>query len=261
MQAQQQEEEKVVVDRLTSKLVEGLRTGDLEFLISPTISIDEFESKIDSDAIVVGFYVDDDEPADDLLNFIEGDPVDILDVEVSPAPDEKGRYVVFVEFLRVEKFPEKLDNVLSSLESLTKITEWKYTYYGSHGKEKDYNMKNITSDIRLEEKPEKKEMRASQKESLDFFKPSILDDVKLDGTKIELTKHGKNVVLEKVALGNPALLFDTLEFNDKPIDLDAESLRECKKIRLMLGENWDVSKIADHYILANDKNENILIVK
>lgn len=249
------------MDHLISKLTEGLRTGDLEFLILPTISIDEFESKIDHDAIVVGFYVDDDEPANDLLNFIEGDPSEILDVEVSPAPDEKGQYVVFVEFLRDEKFPEKLDSVLLSLESLTKIEEWKYTYYGSHGKEKDFNIKDIASDIRLEEKSEKKEMRASQKESLDFFKPSLLDDVKLDGIKIELTRFGRNIVLEKVALGNPALLFDTLEFNDKPIDLDDKSLRECKNIRQMLGENWDVNKIADHYILANDKNENILIVK
>ena len=261
MEAQGAQEEKKVVDRLNSKLTEGLRTGDLEFLISSTISIDEFESKIDSDAIVVGLYVDDDEPADDLLNFIEGDPADILDVEVSPAPDEKGRYVVFVEFLRDEKFSEKLDNVLSSLESLTKITEWKYTYYGSHGKEKDYDMKNITNDIRLEKKPENEEMPANQKESLDFFKPSILDDVKLDGTKIELTRHGKNIVLEKVALGDPTLLFDALELNDKPIDLDAESLRKCNNIRRMLGENWDVNRVADHYILANDKDENILIVK
>jgi len=253
-----------VVERvvhLNSKLTEGLRTGDLEFLILPTISIDEFESKIDSDAVVVGFYVDDDDPANDLLNFIEGDAEDVLDVEVSPATDEKGQYVVFVEFLRDEKFPKKLDNVLSSLESLTKIREWKYTYYGSHGKEKEYNIKNITNDIRLEKTPENEEMTTNQKESLDFFKPSNLDNVELNGTKIELTRHGKNIILEKIALGNPALLFDALEFNDKPIDLDAESLRKCNNIRHMLGDNWDVNRIDNHYILANDKNENVLIAK
>lgn len=249
------------VVHLNSKLTEGLRTGDLEFLILSIISIDEFESKIDSDAIVVGFYVDDDEPANDLLNFIEGDPADILDVEVSPAPDEKGQYVVFVEFLRDEEFPKKLDNVLSSLESLTKIQKWKYTYYGSHGKEKDFNIKDVANDIRLEKELEKEEMPVNQKESLDFFKPSVLDNVELDGTKIELTRHGKNIVLERVALGNPALLFDTLGFNDKPIDLDAESLRKCSNIRRMLGENWDVHKIDNHYILANNKDENILVVK
>ena len=246
---------------LTSKLTEGLRAGDLEFLVSSIISIDEFESKIDPDAIVVGFYVDDDEPADDLLNFIEGDPTDILDVEVSPAPDEKGQYIVFVEFLRDENFPKKLDNVLSLLESLTRIQKWKYTYYGSHGKEKDFNIKDIANDIRLEKELEKEEMPTNQKESLDFFKPSILDNVELDGTKIELTRHGRNIVLERVALGNPAILFDMLGFNDKPINLDSESLRKCNNIRCMLGENWDVHSIDNHYILANDKNENILVVK
>ena len=104
-------------------------------------------------------------------------------------------------------------------------------------------------------------MPTDQKESFDFFKPSNLDNVELDGTKIELTRHGKNIVLEKVALGDPILLFETFEFNDKPIDLDAESLRKCNSIRHMLGDNWDVNKVADHYILANDKNENILIAK
>ena len=253
--------EKVVVAHLTSKLTEGLRAGDLELLVSSTISIDEFESKIDPDAIVVGLYVDDDEPANDLLNFIEGDPADILDVEVSPASDEKGQYVVFVEFLRDEEFPKKIETVLSSLESLTKIQEWKYTYYGSHGKEKDFNVKDVANDIRLEPKLEKEEMSANHKESLEFFKPSTLDDVKLDGAKIELTRHGKNIILEKVALGNPALLFDTLGFNGKPIDLDTESLRKCNNIRRMLGKNWDVNRIAGHYIFANDKDENVLIAK
>ena len=104
-------------------------------------------------------------------------------------------------------------------------------------------------------------MPTNQKESLDFFKPSTLDNVELNGTKIELTRHGKNIILEKIALGDPALLFDVLEFNDKPIDLDAESLRKCNNIRHMLGDNWDVNRIDDHYILANDKNENILIAK
>ena len=48
-----------------TKINEGLRVGDLENLVSPKISIDEFESKSGSDdeILVVAFYVKDDQPA------------------------------------------------------------------------------------------------------------------------------------------------------------------------------------------------------
>jgi hypothetical protein len=87
-----------------SKLIEGMQANDLDFLIMPLISIDEYESKIDDRrAVVIGFYVTDNDPASELSAFIEKGTVPVLDTEVSPAPTEDGYYMVFVEMDRNEK--------------------------------------------------------------------------------------------------------------------------------------------------------------
>src|SRR5690606_30290855 len=82
-----------------SKLLkESLFPGDLKDLIKPVVSIDEFEPKIDPAAIVLAFYAREEDPAFDLSRFIEFGPINsVLDTEVSPAPDEDGFYLVFVE--------------------------------------------------------------------------------------------------------------------------------------------------------------------
>ena len=102
-----------------SNLTEGLRKSDLDDLILPTISIDEFESKIDNETtIVVGLYINDIDPATDLSRFIEKSAVPILDTEVSPAPDEHGHYMVFIEFSRDKTFPKNLIDVIDSLQNI-----------------------------------------------------------------------------------------------------------------------------------------------
>ena len=105
----------------------GLLIGDLDHLILPLIEIDNFESKIsNSKAIVIAFYVFEQEPARDLERFIEKGSISILDTETSPAPTEDGYYVVFVELLRDKNFPEFLVEIIESVENLTNITNWQF---------------------------------------------------------------------------------------------------------------------------------------
>ena len=57
---------------LRSNINEGLTMNALDGLITPMLSIDEYESKIsDKRAIVVGFFVQEEDPANDLSNFID----------------------------------------------------------------------------------------------------------------------------------------------------------------------------------------------
>src|SRR6056297_3156277 len=94
----------IKVLQMNKKIIESLFPGDLENLVSSTISIDEYESKIDPEAIVLAFFVKSEDPAYDLSRFIEFGPFSyILDTEVSPAPDENGNYLVFVEFEAANK--------------------------------------------------------------------------------------------------------------------------------------------------------------
>ena len=82
-----------------AQILEGVEYGDLASLITTRVSIAEFEPKTGSenDVVVIGFYCDDEAPAQDLASFIEKSAADVLDTEVSPAADEDGYYMCFVE--------------------------------------------------------------------------------------------------------------------------------------------------------------------
>ena len=117
----------------TSKINEGLRPGDLEHLILPNVSVDEFEPKSGQpdNVVVVGFFAEDQEPANDLASFIERGSHDILDTEVSPAPDEEGRYLIFVEMNRDESMFDNTTKILKDIGKLTNVDEWEIKFHGS----------------------------------------------------------------------------------------------------------------------------------
>jgi hypothetical protein len=134
-----------------TELMEGLQEHDLDDLLLPLVSIDEYEPKTgdDKDVIVVGWFVDDEKPARDLERFIEKGDNEILDTETSPAPNPEGYYLVFVEFLRNEQFPENLISVLGTLGNLTNVKEWQFKPL--HQDEIfDINEENIKEHIELD---------------------------------------------------------------------------------------------------------------
>lgn len=248
---------------LDFKLVEGLKVGDLKDLVHPVLSIDRYESKIDSDAVVVAFKTLSTMtgPADDLSKFIETGKNEVLDTEVSPGPDNSGNYLLFVEFSRNEQFVINLNRVLDSLHSLTLVKDWKYTYFGGDEKEKELTMKNLKKDIRLE-KQTRDVTPAKIKESVAFFTNSDLDDVRF--TTDDVVCFQKNNIMEvkqSVAFGDPTLVLTALNLNLAPIQLDDQSLRECRNLRHILGENWDVTKLGDHFVLANSGDERVMVIK
>lgn len=114
-------------------LLEDLKAGDLEEMVSPIIEIDAFYPKIDDKNIVVSFSVTEEDPAFDLSRFVEFSHRDVLDTEVSPGPDVNGNYIVFVEF-EPYNIAKKIYKMLTVVSYLTGITEWSYKAYGSRGK-------------------------------------------------------------------------------------------------------------------------------
>ena len=104
---------------------------DLENLVLPEVTIDDFEPKSGSpeNIVVVSFYVKDLEPANDLASFIERGAHDILDTEVSPAPDEDGNYVVFVEMHREDSLMDSFMKILEDIKKIVKIDNWNVEFY------------------------------------------------------------------------------------------------------------------------------------
>lgn len=155
----------------------GLLTHDLDYLILPLIEIDTFESKIsNSKAIVLAFYVFDEDPAKDLERFIEKSSVTILDAETSSAPTEDGYYVTFIELDRDRNFPEYVMKIIEEINNLTNVNQWQFkTVHDAtiH----DLNEKNLRKYVNLDpatvppseddiqdEIKDKKEKEAEEKE-------------------------------------------------------------------------------------------------
>lgn len=108
-----------------------VKYGEMENLVTPTISIDQYKPKIGGpdETVVVAFEVAFEQPAKDLSNLIETDVTDHLDVDVSEGPNADGKYMVFLEFNRDEQLFEKIMEIMKVVSQVTAITEWQYNYY------------------------------------------------------------------------------------------------------------------------------------
>ena len=113
-------------------LFEGLEKGDLARLVHTVYSIDEFRSKMgdDADIIVLAFVVDDKNPAQDLMNFVERGYDFVLDADVSGGEAQNGEYMVFVELERNEESAENIHKLISDITNLTDtdMAEWEFRY-------------------------------------------------------------------------------------------------------------------------------------
>ena len=127
-----------------TQINEGLTFGDLENLVLPKISIAEYSPKTgnEEDVIVLGFYVKDDKPAQDLATFIEKGITDILDTEVSPNPDDDGNYMLFVE-MKNEKLMETVLKLLEDINRIVKINDWTFNFY--EGKSIEVSLEKVES--------------------------------------------------------------------------------------------------------------------
>jgi len=98
-----------------------LNVGDLNGLLRTKVHVDEFESKMgkDEDIIVISFKLRYQDPAKDLVNFLEKGYEWILDADVSAGTVSDGSWIVFVESQRRPSITKNLLELLDDLESLT----------------------------------------------------------------------------------------------------------------------------------------------
>lgn len=173
-------------------LDEGLSRNALQDLVLPMVSIDEYESKIsDKRAIVVGFFVGDEDPANDLSSFIDRSSHPVLDTEVSPAPTIDGQFVVFVELQRDEDFPSTLIDIIKEVDNLCCVEDWTFQCPG-HADPVELDEKNLRALLTLD--PDQiLEMPADEVEDLsEFFRMSAVDSVLIEGRELVLSHLGRD---------------------------------------------------------------------
>lgn len=246
------------------KLVEGLREGDLKDLVLPLLSIDEYESKIDDDAIVVGFFVQDRDPSNDLNRFIQKSAVSLLDTDVSPAPNEDGYYVVFVELMRDHAFPRKILDILATLEGLTGITSWQAKIHAEDGVF-PVDEKTLTVKVRMDpiddEVADLEADRALAESLNEFFRPSILDGMVYDRGELTLERRGVSAMLTLVDFGDVETLRENNAVMSQPVRIDEAAQRNVRRLQAFLGSHWLVEHLDGYVVLSHDMSEDVALFK
>lgn len=118
--------------KLNNQLNEHLSSEDLKWLVNDGVLIDMHKTKLgeDRDYMVLSIAVNDRTPAHDLARFIENSIYKFKDVEVSPATDNKGRYLVYVEMERNPEAFATIQGILTDSNKLSGIESWTFKTMG-----------------------------------------------------------------------------------------------------------------------------------
>lgn len=234
-------------------IFEGLKIGDLKNLVSPTISVDEYNSKLDDTAIVVGFYISFKDPAEDLNRFIQKSPQDIIDTDISPAPDEDGNYMVFVELPRDNEFPDQLFSITNSLSSLTGNKSWFFRAYGS-----DESYKLTPDNLRktVDLSPDV----VDESELVEFFKDSNLDDIIIEDENISLIKGHNILKLGLIDFAHESIIYEQYHLDSVALKLTESDIALSNRVRSYLGPNWNVQCLDNSCLYISRGNSTSVLL-
>jgi hypothetical protein len=104
-------------------LNEGLDYHDLEGIVLPRLTVDEYAAQMgkDSEIVTLAFIVKNKQAGEDLSDWFERGYDFVLDAQVSDGELTTGTYLVFVEMNRRTSVPERIVTLLDDLETLTDI--------------------------------------------------------------------------------------------------------------------------------------------
>ena len=233
------------------KLNEGMRMFDLVDLVLPLISVDEFCSKVDeTECIVFGFYVHDKDGANDLNRFLQKSATSILDTDISPAPDQHGYFMVFVELMNNSRLPENITSILTELKGLTDIEDdgWQMRVRGVDDVI-DFSEANIKDALKQSKKVSK------HKEVKEFFNTSILTNVLFEGDLIILEHFGDRFVHELVSFGDTPTILQEQNLMETPVLFNIKIVAKMNRLRASLGEGWEVLALGKKHILIQNGND------
>ena len=104
-------------------LNEGLDYHDLEGIVIPRVTVDEYAAQMgkDSEIVTLAFIVKNKQAGEDLSDWFERGYDFVLDAQVSDGELTSGTYLVFVEMNRRTSVPERIVTLLDDLETLSDI--------------------------------------------------------------------------------------------------------------------------------------------
>ena len=238
-----------------SNLTEGMREGDLADLVLPLISVDEYTSKVDEqEAMVFGFYVHDEAAASDLNRFLQKSASPLLDTEVSPAPDQHGFFMVFVEMNKDARMAENVADILAEIKSLVDIDTWQMRV-----RDLDdlvtFSPKNLIAALK------RSANHVSEQAILNYLQPSALDTAMIDDDMLILQGSGERFVFDVVGYDQIDHLLTEHKLTETGYSYKMRSIARTNRIARILGEGWLVFELDNLTMLHQVDTGHALLVR
>lgn len=142
---------------------------DLEGMIVPKVTVDEYAAKMgkDKDVVTLAFKVNSKLAGEDLVSWFERGYDFVIDASISDGEISPGKYLVFVEMDRRSRVPERICKLLSDLQTLTgfKLSDWTVSV---DGEDYDADQEVISQAIILN--PNEYKMEREKEEKLNEFR-------------------------------------------------------------------------------------------
>lgn len=233
------------------QLNEDLVAGDLKLLVDNIFEVDSYSSKMgeDSDIVVISFTVARQDPAKDLVTFIENGYDFVLDADASPGELSGGKYKVFVEIERNKRIHQQVLEMLDGIGKLADVDDFKFRYYKSFHSI-DADEQNLDEMI-----PKTKDQyEVTIQENVlnnfsNFFGRSYLESVSIDHDDIIFQKKYAEPLRMRIReAGTTQSVYDSIP---GPIMLEGNAMGEIMYFTKYVG-NYNITKIGATFVFENN---------
>lgn len=227
-----------------------LKANDLEYLVKKVFEIDSFKSKIgtDEDICTLSFTIDDEDPAKDLVNFIEMGYNFVLDADVSAGEMDDGKYRVYVEIERNRNIAKQIMELVDGVKKLTGMDQLRFRYFKSF-KSEPATLDNLEAAVPGDKDAYKLATEKRHMDNVDnFFGNSIADGVNVVDETITFKKvYSGPVSFEILDSGPRSGVYERVT---GPIMMESSSMAEVMFLTKFIG-NYNINKIGDSFIFEN----------
>jgi len=231
----------------------SLHKNDLKYMMFDIFEVDNYGSKMGSDAdvVTVNFSLKEKAPAEDLVHFLEAGYDFILDADVSPGEMPDGTYKVFVEFERNRHVADNINEMLDGVRKISGVNNLKFRYHKNFSS-REATMENLATIPTDADAYEVARNQVTMENFKHFFSDSYTEVEMLGETIILKKPHKDPLYLELLEMGESNNMVINEKFN---IDDYSEVLYVTK----YLSGCCSVNKYGDKFVL--DKNNLSLITR
>ena len=226
----------------------GLRQHDLEFTIDNIFEIDSFKSKMgdDKDIVTLSFAVQGEQPAHDLVKFIETGYDFVLDADKTSGEQADGKYRVFVELERSKKSPNQILEILDGIKKISNQSEMRFRYYKNFRSE-PANENSINEQLPLDPGAYDIKTNQTQMENYkNFFADSYVDEVYMEGNNIHMhKKFAGKLVFEFIDMGYKNVIIESIQDS-----IQIEAFPEIIFLSKYVGD-YNITKFGSKLVFEN----------